>query len=96
MTAAIAAGLAVLVLGAWLGAAGTARLRAPLDRLHGVAFVNATCGPLLVAVAFLADGASDRALKIAFMVLAALVLGAAQSHAAGRALPTRGSGAERP
>jgi multicomponent Na+:H+ antiporter subunit G len=83
--------LAVLVLAAWLGCAGFARLRSPLDRLHCVTFVNAACGMALVAVAFVADGASDRAFKVLLLVAAALLSGAAVAHATGRALVLRGS-----
>ncbi len=83
--------LAMLVLAAWLGCVGFARLRSPLDRLHCVTFVNAACGAALVAVAFVADGLSDRALKTLLLVIAALFSGAAVAHATGRALVLRGS-----
>lgn len=36
--------LSLLVAVTWLGCVGFARLRAPLDRLHCAAFVNATAG----------------------------------------------------
>lgn len=83
--------LVALVLAAWLGSAGFARLRSPLDRLHCVTFVNAACGAALAASAFVADGWSDRALKVVLLVAAALLSGAACAHAAGRALVLRGS-----
>lgn len=83
--------LVVLVLAAWLGCAGFARLRSPLDQLHCVTFVNAACGAALAVVAFVADGASDRAFKILLLVAAALLSGAALAHATGRALVLRGS-----
>lgn len=86
--------LAVMVLSAWLGCVGFVRLRAPLDRLHCVAFVNATAGTALVLVAFLSDGPSARACKILLIVGASLLAGAAMSHAVGRALLTRGSAPE--
>ena len=79
--------LAALVLAAWLGCAGFARLRSPLDRLHCATFVNAACGLALVA----ADGASDRAFKVLVLVAASLLSGGALAHAAGRALVLRGS-----
>ena len=89
--AAINALLVVLVLAAWLGCAGFIRLRAPLDRLHCVAFVNAAAGAALVAAAFAADGASSRSFKTLLLVAAALLSGAALAHATGRALLLRGS-----
>lgn len=86
--------LAIAVLAAWLGCAGFARLRAPLDRLHCVAFVNATAGAALTAAAFVADGPSIRAFKILLVAGISLLAGAALSHASGRALLLRGSAPE--
>jgi multicomponent Na+:H+ antiporter subunit G len=83
--------LAVLVLAAWLGAAGFARLRTPLDRLHCVTFVSVLSGGALVVTALVSDGLSDRAGKIVLMVLLSLLSGAATAHAVGRALIHRGS-----
>lgn len=83
--------LGIVVLAVWLGCAGFARLSAPLDRLHCVAFVNATAGIALTVVAFVADGASTRALKILLITVVSLLGGAALSHASGRALLLRGS-----
>lgn len=80
-----------MVLAAWLGCAGFARLRAPLDRIHCVAFVNAMCGTALILAAFLSDGVSVRACKILLVVGVNLLAGAAMSHAVGRALLLRGS-----
>ncbi len=82
--------LAFAVLAAWLGCAGYARLRTPLDRMHCVAFVNATAWVALTVAAFVADGASSRALKIAAITVVNLVAGAAVSHATGRAVLLRG------
>ena len=82
--------LALLVGATWLGCLGFARLRRPLDRLHCATFVNASGGLLLAAVAFAADGASDRAFKVLLTVAVSLVSGAALSHAVGRALIYRG------
>lgn len=76
----------------WLGCAGFARLRAPLDRLHCAAFVNAAGGAMLVAVAAAADGASVRTFKTALAVAASLAAGSAVSHALGRALVQRSRG----
>lgn len=86
--------LGVMMASAWLGVAGFLRLRTTLDRVHCVTFVNAAAGLALVATAFVADGASDRALKILLMVAVSLVSGAALSHATGRALLLRGSAPE--
>jgi multicomponent Na+:H+ antiporter subunit G len=83
--------LAILVLAAWLGCAGFARLRAPFDRLHCAAFVNAVSGTALTIASFVADGVSDRALKVLLVTGLSLLAGAAMSHATGRALLLRGS-----
>ncbi len=95
MTADLVAALLVLaVLAVWLGAAGFARLRDPLDRMHCIAFVNATAGSALLVAGFLSDGATLRAFKIAFLVGVSLLAGAASSHAVGRALRQRAAAAE--
>lgn len=95
MTAIVINGLlTVLVLSAWLGCVGFARLRTPLDRLHCVTFVNTTAGTALVLAAFLSDGLSVRACKILLVVAASLLTGAAMSHAVGHALLVRGSAPE--
>ncbi|MDQ2802717.1 MAG: monovalent cation/H(+) antiporter subunit G [Pseudomonadota bacterium] len=86
--------LAIVVLAAWLGCVGFARLRSALDRIHCVAFVNATSGAALTVAAFVADGLSVRALKILLIVGLSLLTGAAMSHATGRALLLRGSAPE--
>lgn len=82
--------LGLLVAVTWLGCLGFARLRSPLDRLHCAGFVNAAAGTLLAAVAFAADGPSDRAFKVLLSVAVSLLAGAALSHAVGRALLYRG------
>lgn len=83
--------LLIAVVGAgWLGIAGFAQLRMPLDRLHCVTFVNTVCGVLLTAAAFVSDGVSSRAIKILFIVALSLLSGAAMSHATGRAIIQRG------
>lgn len=81
--------LAVAVLGAWIGVLGFARLRAPLDRLHCAAFCNTVCGAALTLATFLADGVSERAFKVAFILILNCVGGALVSHVTGRALVTR-------
>lgn len=88
-TAAIDALLALAVLACWLGAAGFVRLRRPLDRLHCVTFVNIAAGlPILIA-AFIADGPSDRVLKLGLLMVGVVLTGAALAHATGRALRLR-------
>ena len=81
--------LALAVLTCWLGAAGFARLKSPLDRLHCVTFVNAGAGLAILIAAFAADGVSTRALKILVLNAAVLASGAALAHATGRALLLR-------
>jgi multicomponent Na+:H+ antiporter subunit G len=84
--------LGLSVAACWLGAVGFARLRAPLDRVHCVTFVNVAGGVALVA-ALLADGVSDRSLKILLVLMVNLVGGAAVSHMTGRAVTQRAGGA---
>ncbi|MBE7212253.1 MAG: monovalent cation/H(+) antiporter subunit G [Gluconacetobacter diazotrophicus] len=79
-----------MVLAACLGVGGFLRLSSPLDRLHAASFVAVVCGFLLVVVAFLADGASQRAFKILLVWLVTLLSGGASAHAIGRALLLRG------
>jgi len=77
------------LLAAVLGAAGLLRLEGTLDRIHAVTFVNAAAGAALAVAAFLADGLTDRAFKIVFIVIVNLLAGAAVSHMTGRALTER-------
>lgn len=86
---AIDALLAAAVLLCWLGAAGFLRLRSALDRLHCVTFVNLGTGLAILVAGGVADGASDRVLKILLLDAALLVSGAALAHATGRALLLR-------
>ena len=81
--------LVIVVLATWLGCAGFARLRTPLDRMHSVAFVNATAWVALTVAAFVSDGFSSRALKILAITIVNLVAGGAMSHATGRAVLLR-------
>jgi multicomponent Na+:H+ antiporter subunit G len=83
--------LVLAVLAAWLASAGFARLRAPLDRMHCVAFVNATSGVAVLLAALLAEGPTTRVFKILLIVGIGLLAGAAMSHATGRALLLRGT-----
>ena len=83
--------LALAVLTAWLGAAGFARLAWPLDRLHCVTFINFGCGGLLLIAAALWGGSADDVIKLALLLGALLVGGAAVAHATGRAILRRRS-----
>ena len=65
------------------------RLADALDRLHCATFINVAAGTAFTLVAFLADGASNRAGKGVLVLVFSLVAGAAQSHAIGRALRHR-------
>ena len=89
MSAALAIFLALTVAVAWLGAIGLLRARTTLARLHCATFVTVAGGLSLLAAVFIADGASSRAWKSLALVLMLLVIGAATSHALGRALVTR-------
>ena len=79
------------VLAAWLGCAGFARMRSPLDRMHCVAFVNATSGVCVLLAAALTEGPTTRVFKILLIVGIGLLAGAAMSQATGRALLLRGT-----
>ena len=83
--------IALMVIVAWLAAAGFARLRTPLDRLHCVTFVNAGCGLALLVASLAEDGFSNRTGNILLVVALSLLGGAAGSYAVGRALRVRGS-----
>jgi multicomponent Na+:H+ antiporter subunit G len=74
----------------WLGCIGFAGFRSPYDRLHCVTFVAVTAGFFVTLAAFIADGLSDRALKILLFFLLTLANGAAVAHASGRAVARRG------
>lgn len=78
--------LALAVITAWLGAIGLVGLRTPLDRIHCVTLVNVTAGLALLLAAIVTDGASTRVAKVVLLVAAVLWVGAALSHATGRAL----------
>jgi multicomponent Na+:H+ antiporter subunit G len=81
--------LALAVLSAWLGVAGFARLAWPLDRLHCVTFINVSCGALILIAAALWGGSADDVIKVAVLLGALLVGGAAIAHATGRAILRR-------
>ena len=83
--------VALAIAVAWLAAAGFARLREPLDRLHCATFVNAGCGLALLAASLAGDGLSNRTGNILLVVAVNLFGGAATSYSIGRALRVRGS-----
>ena len=60
-----------------------------LDRVHCVTFLNATAGLALTVAFFVADGVSDRALKMLLVTVISLVTGAALAHVTGRAVLIR-------
>ncbi len=91
MTLAVDILLGLAVLAAWLGCAGFVRMRSPLDRIHCVAFVNATSGVCVLLAAVLTEGPTTRVFKILLIVGIGLLAGAAMSHATGRALLLRGT-----
>lgn len=86
--------LAVVVLVLWLATWGLGRLHSAYDRIHCASFAVAGAGLPLAVVAFVSDGASDRAFKILLLVLLLLVSGATLAHASGRAMASRDAGKE--
>lgn len=85
----IAALLALATVAIWIGCAGYVRLSTPYERLHCATFVAASAGALLVAAAFVADGASGRAFKVLLLIILMFVNGAAAAHAIARATAWR-------
>ncbi|WGR93117.1 monovalent cation/H(+) antiporter subunit G [Bradyrhizobium sp. ISRA443] len=81
--------LALALVVSWVGVVGFACLKSPFDRLHCVTFINVAGGVALLVASFLADGASDRVLKIVVMIFTTLLAGAAIAPGAGRALRLR-------
>ncbi len=86
----IHSGLILTVGSAWLSTAAFARLEAPLDRLHSVAFLNVGVGVSLCLTALAADGWSSRSMKIIALEILSVAAGAGISHAIGRAMTYRG------
>jgi len=86
----VQSGLILTVGTAWLSAAAFARFKAPLDRLHSVAFFNVSVGASLCLAALAADGWSSRSVKIIAIAILSVVTGAGISHAIGRAITYRG------
>ncbi len=87
--------LGLALVAAWIGAAGFARLRSSLDRLHCATFTTLGTGLPIVVAAFVADGASQRAFKILLLFAVALVAGASVNQAVARAAFTRDEAGER-
>jgi multicomponent Na+:H+ antiporter subunit G len=85
----IAALLVLATAATWLGCIGFARLPTAYARLHCVSFVIVAAGVPVMLASFLADGISSRALKVLFLQLGLLLVGAALSHASGRAIALR-------
>lgn len=81
--------LVLAVIAAWLGALGFARLSTALERLHCASFVNALALSLVTAAAWIQDGPSPRSFSATALLVFVLVVGAATSHAVGRALHLR-------
>ena len=87
--------LGVAVIAAWVGTLGFARLSAPLDRLHCIAFVAVGCGLPITLAAFVQDGASVHAFKLLLMLVVAIVAGASVNQALARTIVTRDEAGER-
>lgn len=78
--------LVASVIAVWLGCLGFARLSNAYDRLHCVTFVSVAAGVPLMLACWAHQGASEPILKVVFVVLFALLNGAALGHATGRAV----------
>jgi multisubunit Na+/H+ antiporter MnhG subunit len=87
--------LLLTALAVWIGCLGFGRLRSAFERLHCATFVALSAGPLVVAAAVWADGFSDRAGKIALLVVLAAFNSAASGHAVARAIAWRDAGGDR-
>jgi multicomponent Na+:H+ antiporter subunit G len=84
------------VAATWLGVAGASRLRGPLARLHAVTFINIVPGAAIAAAALVTEGVTAGVLKVFLVVLLSWAVGAALSHATGRALLRRHTQGEPP
>ena len=85
----MALGAAFLVLGVacvWLGCAGFVRLTSAYDRLHCVTFVTLAGGGAVFLASWADLGMSPTVLKVLFLLLYAVMNGAALGHATGRAI----------
>lgn len=81
-----AALLVVAVACVWLGCTGFARLTSAYDRLHCVTFVTVAAGGAVFLACWTDLGMSPAVLKILFLLVYAVVNGAALGHATGRAM----------
>ncbi len=86
--------LGIAVLSVWLGCLGFVRLKTALDRLHCATFVNVAAGASVAIAVVVQDGATSRSWKTAALIALTLLIGAATSHAVGRALFLRHGDAE--
>jgi multicomponent Na+:H+ antiporter subunit G len=82
--------LCIAVLAAWLSASSFLRLRTPLERLHVVTFVNVVSIGALTIAGFTSEGVTSRTMKLIFLWVVNLLIGALLSHATARALHLRG------
>lgn len=83
--------LVLAVASVWLGCLGFVRMKTALDRLHCAAFINVAGAAGLALAAITQDGVTSRSCKVAALLAVAGVVGAATSHAIGRALYLRDS-----
>jgi multisubunit Na+/H+ antiporter MnhG subunit len=81
-----AAFLVVAVACVWLGCLGFVRLTSAYDRLHCVTFAAVAAGGAVLLASWADLGMSPTMLKILFLLLYAVVNGAALGHATGRAI----------
>ncbi len=78
--------LALSALAVWLGCIGFIRLKTALDKLHCATFVNVAAGFGVTLAVALQDGWTSRSWKTVALFIATLIMGAATSHAVGRAI----------
>lgn len=81
--------LGLVVLASLIGAVALVRLETPFEKLHTGSFIGAAGGIALMAAGFVADGVTDRSLKLVLIVVVLLIAGAAANHATARALHFR-------
>lgn len=81
--------LGICVLMAWLGTFAFVRLDTPLERVHAISFINITVVGSLVIAGFLGQGVTPQTLKLCFIWIAMVLIGALLSHATGRAIYLR-------
>jgi multicomponent Na+:H+ antiporter subunit G len=81
--------LGICVLMAWLGTFAFVRLETPLERVHAIAFINITVVGSIVVAAFFGQGVTSQTLKVCFIWIATVLIGALLSHVTGRAIHLR-------